>query len=412
MILSPQGLSFLKRAEGFRSHLYPDADGWAIGFGCQVNPTAWLGREITEIDAEALLRERLREFERAVNTVRVPLEQCQYDALVSLCVAPETRILSADFCWVAADSVRPGLQIWGIDEENVNGGKSRKLRIGVVESVKRFRSERLILLTDHGELTATPDHRILVQSSGHPKYRWTRVDRLSARMTAENGRRGGLRHGIYRLPYLPMWESDCSYDGGYLAGFLDGEGYATVIGQAGDKSLQVGFSQNDGSVSDLAIRLLRERGFIVGCHKPNKGVAYGQYNIQGGLPDVFRAVGTLRPRRLIANAMRNWDGVRGMYNLPKAGILEIKSAIHGEVISIQTSTKTFFSNGLISHNCFNIGAGAFRASTLVRLLDQGKVVEAANQFSRWRHSRGVVSDALVARRELERAMFLGEKVEV
>jgi len=85
MKLSPAGLEFLKRAEGFRSELYPDADGWAIGYGCQVSPTAWLGRRLSETDAEALLLARLREFEVAVNeSVKVPLKQNQFDALTLL----------------------------------------------------------------------------------------------------------------------------------------------------------------------------------------------------------------------------------------------------------------------------------------------------------------------------------------
>lgn len=55
---------------------------------------------------------------------------------------------------------------------------------------------------------------------------------------------------------------------------------------------------------------------------------------------------------------------------------------------------------------FNIGAGAFAASTLVRLLNVGDVQGAADQFLVWNHDNGVVVASLTARRQNERALFL------
>lgn len=55
---------------------------------------------------------------------------------------------------------------------------------------------------------------------------------------------------------------------------------------------------------------------------------------------------------------------------------------------------------------YNIGVGAFCRSTLVRLANAGKLVEACNQLSVWTRAGGFTLPGLVARREKERALCL------
>lgn len=55
---------------------------------------------------------------------------------------------------------------------------------------------------------------------------------------------------------------------------------------------------------------------------------------------------------------------------------------------------------------FNIGVGAFRESTLVKMLNAGDLVGAANQFLRWTKAGGRELAGLVKRREAEKALFL------
>ncbi|UYY77475.1 lysozyme [Sphingomonas sp. R1] len=54
---------------------------------------------------------------------------------------------------------------------------------------------------------------------------------------------------------------------------------------------------------------------------------------------------------------------------------------------------------------FNIGAGAFAGSTLVRLLNGKDYAGAAAQFERWNKGGGKVLPGLVARRAAEAALF-------
>ena len=55
---------------------------------------------------------------------------------------------------------------------------------------------------------------------------------------------------------------------------------------------------------------------------------------------------------------------------------------------------------------YNIGSGAFKNSTLLKLLNKGDFQGAANQFLVWNKAGGKVMKGLVRRREAERALFL------
>jgi lysozyme len=55
---------------------------------------------------------------------------------------------------------------------------------------------------------------------------------------------------------------------------------------------------------------------------------------------------------------------------------------------------------------YNVGAGSEAHSTLLRLVNQGKFIAAADQFNLWNHVDGQVSDGLTRRRAAERALFL------
>lgn len=54
---------------------------------------------------------------------------------------------------------------------------------------------------------------------------------------------------------------------------------------------------------------------------------------------------------------------------------------------------------------YNVGATAFRRSTLVRLLNAGDYEGAEQQFKRWNKAGGKVLKGLTRRREAERALF-------
>jgi len=54
---------------------------------------------------------------------------------------------------------------------------------------------------------------------------------------------------------------------------------------------------------------------------------------------------------------------------------------------------------------YNIGATSFRKSTLLKVLNEGDIREAANQFMRWNKVNGKEFAGLTRRREAERHLF-------
>lgn len=55
---------------------------------------------------------------------------------------------------------------------------------------------------------------------------------------------------------------------------------------------------------------------------------------------------------------------------------------------------------------YNVGLGALKESTLLRLHKEGKYAEASQQFSRWNKAGGRVLNGLTRRRDAEKAMYL------
>jgi lysozyme len=79
------GIDFITEQEGYELQRYKDSAGlWTIGVGHLIKPGEHL-TSITREQAEKLLRDDLAETEEAINhLVRVPLNQNEFNALVSL----------------------------------------------------------------------------------------------------------------------------------------------------------------------------------------------------------------------------------------------------------------------------------------------------------------------------------------
>lgn len=84
MKVSPRGTSFVAQYESFSAKPYKEPNGsFSVGYGHQIKPGENLP-SVTREQAETLLKNDLRIAENAVkNSVRVPLNQNQFDALVS-----------------------------------------------------------------------------------------------------------------------------------------------------------------------------------------------------------------------------------------------------------------------------------------------------------------------------------------
>jgi lysozyme len=74
-----------------------------------------------------------------------------------------------------------------------------------------------------------------------------------------------------------------------------------------------------------------------------------------------------------------------------------------EAVKVPLSQEQF--DALVSFT-FNVGTGAFRTSTLLRLLNAGDRAGAADELLRWSRAGGRVLEGLLRRRRAERDLFL------
>lgn len=83
-------------------------------------------------------------------------------------------------------------------------------------------------------------------------------------------------------------------------------------------------------------------------------------------------------------------------------LAKFEAAVNGAV-KVNISQNQF--DALVSL-AFNIGVSAFKASTLVKALNQGKYADAAERFGQWIHAGSAVIPGLIRRRAAERDLFL------
>jgi lysozyme len=57
---------------------------------------------------------------------------------------------------------------------------------------------------------------------------------------------------------------------------------------------------------------------------------------------------------------------------------------------------------------FNLGCGAFKGSTMLKLLNAGQLEKAGEHFKRWNKAGGKELSGLTRRREAEAKLFMGE----
>jgi len=113
-----------------------------------------------------------------------------------------------------------------------------------------------------------------------------------------------------------------------------------------------------------------------------------------------------------------WGFTEGVYEGMTMTIPEAEARLKKELgkyeISVLDGVKVDINDNQFSalvSFCYNVGARALFESTLLRLLNQEKYQEAADQFLRWDKAGGQVLPGLSRRRRAERCLFLSQSWE-
>ena len=258
------------------------------------------------------------------------------------CLAPETRVLTTDLRWLKLRDVEEGESLIGIDEFPPGGkGQRRKLRESIVfrKAYVNKKAFRVVL----------SDGRTVISSSEHPWLAYKKHDTGFEWKTT-----GNLKPGNKIKQLIKPFDVNTSHDAGYLAGFLDGEGWVDQ-----HKSNTVGVAQNEGHViSKIEELLVKALGFKLStsAQATEKYYEYKRGKLRNlrmlkisNQRDVIRLLGTVRPERLIDNfsVEGREPGDKECFGTVIA-VEDLSTEI--EMINIETTSKTFIAEGLFTHN--------------------------------------------------------------
>lgn len=150
-----------------------------------------------------------------------------------------------------------------------------------------------------------------------------------------------------------------------------------------------------------------ERGIALICaHEGFVPVAYDDFAPKKALKPGDKVRGTLTigygstgPHVFIGQEITEAQGKE----LLKRDLATAEAAVN-EAVRVTLKQNEF--DALVSF-AFNVGAGAFKGSTLLKKLNAGDRIGAADQFLRWDKSKGIALAGLTRRRLAERNLFIG-----
>ena len=276
-----------------------------------------------------------RTSEEVYNAITPALDQMGVDGMIYVptspfCLVPETPVLLEDLTWVPVGSLKVGDKLIGFDEYAPGGkGNGRSWRQAVVEETSIINAPTLKLKTDGPEVVCTGEHLWLTKKPYSSELNWVKTKNLKP---------GDM------IRYTDTWETDKSYDAGYLSGMFDGEGYYSKQGL-------LGIAQNKGQVLDNLVELLTERGCDISTTLKEEGRDCIDITINGGSSEKMKFLGSIRPRRLLAKFTNQFYGTRIYDKTSKYVTVEsIEDAGNRDVVALGTSTSTLLAAGMFSHN--------------------------------------------------------------
>lgn len=283
----------------------------------------------------------------------------------SFCTHPDTLVLCDDLLWRKAAELRTGQGIIAFDEDPTFGtkGPSRNYRRATIEMNAPGFKDCVHILTDRGEIKVSTDHPFLVRA----KYRALTsmfasgiVPEHISRRTAMRGpglmwkKAIDLQPGDQIAFFGEPWETDLTRDGGWLAGLFDGEGsISKSTGSERIPAWKVNVSQNEGIVLQQAKDLLAQRGYTWYLNQRK----CQQVVLNGGWREAVRFLGSIRPGRLLDKGLRpmvaNMPKLKAGSTYDLATVQSVSEVYRNQLIaSIRTSTRTFITNGFLSHNTY------------------------------------------------------------
>lgn len=251
------------------------------------------------------------------------------------CLTPETRVLTRDLHWVSIGELSEGSLLWGTQEsaEGLKAGRTYQPTEITKYATRKAPCFRIVM-SDGRSVICSSDHKWLAKyPKGQVPWFWESAERI--------------RVGTRIMAPLDVWDTASTLDSAWLAGIFDGEGCAS----RGNKNRALTFAQKDGYVLEKAKRVLNDMSIPYRLDTPRStGVTVVRIS---GVRNILRTLGELQPIRLV-KGREDFIAGRALKSRSYPSELTVTSIEYvGErdVVSIETSTHTFFAEGMVSHNC-------------------------------------------------------------
>jgi len=249
------------------------------------------------------------------------------------CLTPGHRVLTRDLRWVPVESLRVGDQLWAFTEDRQSGGhRDRRWCASEVTATSPGEAEVLrILLSSGRSLECTPEHPWLV-AGRQGGVKWIEA--------------GNLRIGD-RLPrYLDTWSDEEGFDAGWLSGMFDGEG---SLGASSRRSYtaHMSLAQREGATAARVREIAGSLGIALCEYLQSRHKDVIGFHVRGGLPEIMKALGRIRPGRLLSRFSATGASLQRVDTDRVIGIMPIGRR---PIVMMGTSSRTYLAEGYGSHN--------------------------------------------------------------
>lgn len=242
------------------------------------------------------------------------------------CLAPGTKILKRDMTWVNIETLQPGDELVGFNKYIF-----ADMEIATVENNNTIVKDCYEIITDRGNVICSDNHLWPVGVNGNSHREWMKTSDLVGK-------------DITLTLFAEPWETDNTYEGGYLSGIIDGE---ATLNLCVNQDTRLSIAQSLGPVLNKTIDYLKLKGFTPSVYGPTGSGVFNIY-VNGGKKAALKAIGMFRPARFLAKSDKVWIGNR---KHTPVKIKEIRYLGKHEVVAVKTTTSTMIANGFLSHNC-------------------------------------------------------------
>lgn len=278
-----------------------------------------------------------------VATYFSPAGKQTWGIVAGACLTPDHKVLTADLRYVELGSIVVGDKLTSFDENwDDSEGRSRRFKTGKVTHLKKsVKPVWKVTLESGKEFKVTEDHLWLTKLGSYLKWKNT----------------GQLRKGTRIPKVLDEWDTDNTFEGGWLSGIYDGEGCyytrKTCSGVVG----QLGVTQKEGPVLEkIKSTLYNLFGLDNINHTRNKSDCTNM-RIKGGLRGIAKVLGSLRPLRLISKFIPEHLGKMQTNDSQVDTVVSKEYIGEQEIVEIEIDAKTMVVEGYPHHNCYQHDEG-------------------------------------------------------